>query len=124
MLHRNGPGFRFIYSSMKILINILFPLLISEDSAINSRIDSWKKYDKLNYYGRAKKDKLNIDDLCMIIDPMDTTNSSSRFIVGVVKRKFDESILMQTHTEAYSPLLINVQYNQIYVVRRKRLEED
>ena len=109
---------------MKILINILFPLLISEDSAINSRIDSWKKYDKLNYYGRSKKDKLKIDDFCMIIDPMDTTNSSSRFIVGVVKRKFDESILMQTHTEAYSPLLINVQYNQIYVVRRKRLEED
>jgi hypothetical protein len=109
---------------MKVLINILFPLLISEDSAINLRIDSWKKYDKLNYYSKSQKVKLNIDDLCMVIDPMDTTNSPSRFIVGVIKGKFDESILMQIHTEAYSPLLINVQYNQIYVVRRKRLEED
>jgi hypothetical protein len=109
---------------MKVLINILFPLLISEDSAINLRIDSWKKYDKLNYYSKAQKVKLNIDDLCMVIDPMDTTNSPSRFIVGVIKRKFDESILMQIRTENYSPMLINVQYNQIYIVRRKRLEEN
>ena len=109
---------------MKVLMNILFPLLLNEDSIINKRIDSWKKYDKLNYYGKTQKAKLNIDDLCMIIDPMDTTNSPSRFIVGVIKRKFDESILMQIRTENYSPMLINVQYNQIYVVRRKRLEED
>jgi len=109
---------------MKVLINILFPLLLNEDSIINKRIDTWKKYDKLKYYEIVPKNKLEIKDLCMVLDPLVLKDTTTRFIVGVVLRKFDESILMQIHTENYAPMLINVLYGQIYVVRRKRLEED
>jgi hypothetical protein len=109
---------------MKVLMNILFPLLLNEDSVINKRIDTWKKYDKLKYYEIVPKNKLEIKDLCMVLDPFITKDTTTRFMVGVVLRKFDESILMQIRTENYAPMLINVLYGQIYVVRRKRLEED
>jgi hypothetical protein len=108
---------------MKVLINILFPLLISEDSAINLRIDSWKRYDKLKYYEIVPKNKLEIKDLCMVLDPFITKDTTTRFMVGVVLRKFDESILMQIHTENYAPMLINVLYGQIYVLKKKIMKK-
>ena len=115
---------------MKVLVTLLFPFFMNNDSSINARIDSWKyNYDKLNFYKRAIPAKLNVNDLCMFMIPIDSMPISKRMVVGVVLQKFGESILMQTYSEsemyesAKATMLLNIQYSQLYVLRKKWLDE-